>query len=262
VVTRPEPENSQTCAEIRALGSKAGLPTLEPIAFPCIKIRPLPPDEWAPSWRGALAACTWLAFTSPRGVDSFFDGLRTTPEYAVEQTAGSDFFAGKKFAATGPTTAEALARRGCTFACMPALFNGAELGKTLAAQAAPGEDVLLIRPRHSEDGLSSILRQKNIPLWELAVYETLPTEGSPAVRSIIEQGNFDMVLFASPSAVSAFADVFASALNYAQVRALCIGDSTAAMARKFGMAVHVAREASMAGLYRLVGELTQGLSNQ
>jgi uroporphyrinogen-III synthase len=72
-----------------------------------------------------------------------------------------------------------------------------------------------------------------------------------------------MALFASPSAVSAFARAFSltdsPATDHAPIcalRALCIGESTAERARTFGMTVHTAQEASMTALYRLAEELT------
>jgi uroporphyrinogen III methyltransferase/synthase len=246
VVTRPEPKNAETCDEIRALGGV-------PIPFPCITLRTLPPEEWNPAWREAIVACTWLVFTSAQGVDSFFTGFLA---------AGGDFrsLARHKFAVIGPSVAKALTRRGFISDCMPEVFCGVQLGNALVEQAAEGE-LLLIHAKHSEDSLPKILTEKNIPYRELAVYETLPTEGGPIARRIIDESRFDMALFASPSAVSAFARAFSlpstPAIDPAHVpiTALCIGESTAECARTFGMTVHTAREASMTALYRLAEEL-------
>ncbi|MDR3284039.1 MAG: uroporphyrinogen-III C-methyltransferase [Treponema sp.] len=245
VVTRPEPKNAETCNEIRALGGV-------PIPFPCITLRPLPPEAWSPGWREAMTACTWLVFSSAQGADSFFTGFLAE---------GGDFrsFAGHKFAGTGPSVAEALTRRGFIPDCIPSVFCGEQLGRALAEQVTTGEELLLIQAKHREGGLQKILTEKNIPFRELAVYETLPAEGSPIARRIIEENHFDTVLFASPSAVSAFARAFSlpGTRNSAPgpITALCIGESTAKRARAFGMTAHSAREASMTALYRLAADI-------
>ena len=246
VVTRPKPQNAETCDEIRVLGG-------QPIPFPCIEFQPLAPDEWdSPdsAWREAMANCQWLAFTSAHGVECFFKGFRSS---------GGDFrsFAGRQFAVIGPATAKALTEQGFVPDCMPSVFNGAQLGETLAERLSPGEEVLLIQGRVSAESFSRTLEENAVPFRRLAVYKTIPAEGGPITRRLISEGRFDLVLFASPSAVSVFAGTFSLATAPAivpaklPVKALCIGETTAARAREFGMEVVVARESSMAELYRL-----------
>jgi uroporphyrinogen-III synthase len=149
-----------------------------------------------------------------------------------------------KFAVIGPATAEALTLHGFVPDCTPQIFNGEQLGEALAKQMAGAEKVLLIRARFNAEGLPEVLKKKTVPFSELAVYETIPAQGSPIVRRIISEGRFDSVLFASPSSVSAFADAFSLPETPAivpeklPIKALCIGESTAACARSFGMEVH------------------------
>jgi len=242
VVTRPQPKNAETCNEIRALGG-------EPISCACIKLRALSPDEWNASWREAFNASRWLAFTSAQGVESFFNGFLA---------ASGDFrlFAGRSFAALGPSVAALLAKRGFIPDCVPQIFNGEELGKALAENILKDEKVLVIQSKQSEGGLTKVLKEKNIFFSELPVYETLPQTVTAAVRRIIAERCFDMVLFASPSAVSAFAHEFCLLNNPVAVVALCIGESTAERARACGMGAFIAEEASVESLYRLAGELT------
>jgi uroporphyrinogen III methyltransferase/synthase len=231
VVTRPEPKNTEACAEIRARGGT-------PLPFPCVKIRPLPPEEWAPGWLETIADSRWLVFTSAHGVTSFITGFLAS---------GGDLrlFGKHKFAVIGPATAKALTLRGFVPDCMPLLFTGERLGEVLTEQIARGEKVLLVRALRNAEGLSEVLNKKAVPFRELAVYETIPVEGSPIVRRIISEGRFDSVLFASPSAVSAFAAAFSLPNSPAivpeklPIKALCIGESAAARARNFGMEVQM-----------------------
>jgi uroporphyrinogen III methyltransferase/synthase len=246
VVTRPQPKNTETCNEIRALGGEA-------ISFPCIKLRTLPPNTWNASWRETVNASRWLAFTSAQGVESFFNGFLE---------AGGDFraFAGHSFAALGPSVAKALAKKGFVPDCVPKIFSGEDLGKALAKNILKDEKVLVIQAVRSEGSFEKILKKENIFFNTLPVYETIPAAGNAIAKRIISEGRFDMVLFASPSAVSSFAEAFcvstAAAISAAHVpvTALCIGQSTAARARSFGMNAYIAQEASMAALYQLAHE--------
>jgi uroporphyrinogen III methyltransferase/synthase len=235
VVTRPEPQNAETCDKIRSLG---GIP----IPFPCVRIRPL--SGGGSSWRKALGPSHWLVFTSASGVNCFFNEFLSS---------GGDlrFFAGRKFAVIGPATAEALAGRGFIPDCMPPVFNGPQLALALIEGMSPGEEALLIRSQVNEKGLDRILKEKAIPLRELAVYETLPAEGSPIARGLIREGRFDFVCFSSPSAVP----VFAAACSGQGVKALCIGAATAARAEEFGLEAYTSAEASSEGLCRLAAAL-------
>jgi uroporphyrinogen III methyltransferase/synthase len=242
VVTRPEPNNAETCAAIRARGGA-------PIPFPCITIRPL--AGWESSWRETLAASRWLVFTSAWGVTCFFNGFLGS---------GGDlrFFAGRKFAAIGPATAKALTERGFIPDCIPPVFNGTRLGLALAGRVFPGEEALLVRAKAHEKGLDRVLTEKGIPFRELAVYETLPADGGSIALNVIGEGRFDFVLFFSPSAVP----VFAAACPGRDVKALCIGTAAAARAKEFGMEAYTATEASFEGLCCLAAELLNGRSGK
>jgi uroporphyrinogen-III synthase len=62
------------------------------------------------------------------------------------------------------------------------------------------------------------------------------------------------IFFASPSAVTAFAEAF-PAVTLRGPGCLCIGESTARRAAELGMGARAAAEASAEGLCRLAGEL-------
>jgi uroporphyrinogen III methyltransferase/synthase len=185
----------------------------------------------------------WLVFTSAIGVGYFFGG-------AFE--AGRDLrsFSRCRFAAVGPATVEALAKRNIHADYAPAVFNGRALGEGLAHCMARGELAYLIGAGQKTPALGETLLEQGIPFRDLAIYDTVPAEGGAIARRIIEAGQFDGVLFTSPSTVTAFAAAF-KAENRSGVQAFCIGETTGEAARKFGMKAHIAEEASMQGLYRL-----------
>jgi uroporphyrinogen III methyltransferase/synthase len=238
VVTRREGQNEDLCREIKARGGRA-------IPFPCIKTVPAG-DAGGDQYRNA-SKFPWLVFTSPAGVDFFFSGYTA---------AGGDLRAlsGCRIAAVGPSTAEALKGRGLIADYIPPRFNGRSLGEGLAERMGNREEALLIRSRRGAPGLPEALAAGAVSFREFPVYDTLPAEGGAYAKKIIGAGAFDMVLFASPSAVSAFADFF-PALDFSALKALCTGETTAERARELGMAVHAAAEPGPEALCRLAAEL-------
>jgi uroporphyrinogen III methyltransferase/synthase len=232
VVTRPQPENAALCREIRALGGTA-------IPFACIKIVPRAGSPSGPRPEEIRAAenFSWLVFTSASGTVVFFDAYLS---------GGGDLrrFAACRFAAIGPATAEALKKRGFVPDCTPRSSGGRQLGEALAQKVSPGETVLLVRALAPAPGLAETLTEKGVPFQELPVYETVAAEPGEYARRLVAEGRFDYVLFASPSAVSAFRGVFPA------VRAVCMGESTAARARELGMDPLLAEEATIQGILR------------
>jgi uroporphyrinogen III methyltransferase/synthase len=236
VVPLPEPRNEESCREINARGG-TGIP------FPCVKTIPRETGVWLKEIPGEEISGVWLVFTSATGVDYFFDG-------AFE--AGRDLrsFSRCRLAAVGPATVEALARRNIHADFAPKVFNGRALGEGLSHCMARGELAYLIGAGQKTPALGETLLEQGIPFRDLAIYDTIPAQGGAIARAIIEAGQFDGVLFTSPSAVAAFAAAF-RAENRSGVQALCIGETTGGAARKLGMKVHIAEESSMQGLYRL-----------
>ncbi|GHV06548.1 uroporphyrinogen-III C-methyltransferase [Spirochaetia bacterium] len=227
VVTRPEPQNAETCQKIRAMGGRA-------IPFPCIKRAPakLPPKAFEEA-----AQYQWLVFTSAAGVEIFFEShLRF----------GGDLrkFGSCRFAAVGPATADALAKRGFIADYVPEVHNGRSLGQGLAERVKPGEKVLLLRARDAHPELPQILTERGISFEDIAVYETIPAEGNAYARKLIEAGLFDFVYFSSGQGAAGFKAAFPD-LDMRGIRAICFGESTASRARELGMEVQITEDADL-----------------
>jgi uroporphyrinogen III methyltransferase/synthase len=241
VVTRPQPENAELCREIRALGGRA-------IPFACIKIVPLAGTPSGPKAEEIKAAenFSWLVFTSAAGAAVFFDAYLSL---------GGDLrrFAACRFAVIGPATAEALKKRGFVPDCMPESSGARALGEALAEKISSGQTVLLVRARTAAPGLAETLAEKGVSFRELPVYETVPAETGEYARRLVAEGRFDYALFASPSAVNAFRGVFPAA-GPGEIRAVCMGESTAARARELGMDARLAAHNTIRGMLRAVRE--------
>ena len=193
---------------------------------------PLPDAFWE-----TVKQYGWIVFTSETGVECFFDGFFGS---------GGDVrsLAAARFAVVGPRTGQALARHGIHADFMPGEYNGKVLGNELRRLAAPGDAVLLYRAEYGGDELPDALREGGMACTDIAAYRTIANAMKDSVREKAETGRYDAVTFTSASAV----DAFMAAAPQECVSALpayCIGETTAAAARRHGMRAEVAKEATI-----------------
>ena len=124
LVTRPRPQAARLTALLEAYGAEA-------VALPTIRIGP--PEDWAPLDEAirSLAAFRWVVFTSVNGVAAFRERLGH---------AGLDArsLAGRRVAAIGPETAEALRRAGIEADLVPAEYRAEGLVDALAPGSSAG----------------------------------------------------------------------------------------------------------------------------
>lgn len=237
VVTRPKLRAGKLSARLRALGA-------EVVEFPCIETVPLDP---CPAMEAALERIgdyEWLVFTSPAGVESFWTHLRRTGRDARS-------LGGVRLAVTGPATAEALEKRGLFPDLMPGTYSGARLGEALAEKAAGR--VLLLRAEEASPALTSALEAAGVLYDGVAVYRTrYGNPRSQELREALEAGRIDFVTFTSASTVKGFAAAVGEDADFSRTLGLCIGEQTAAEARRRGIPFCVAEEASIDGLVELV----------
>lgn len=206
----------------------------------------LVPNEQPPEFWDELDDYSWLVFTSPFGVETFFAQLK---EHWLDVRA----IAHANFAAVGRRTTETLASFGFIADFVPSVFSSRGLGDGLAGMVSPGENVLLFRARDGSDELPAILREHGIAYKEVAAYETVRNPLSPAVAEAVREGLYDAVTFTSASSVEAFADCLRPE-ETANLRALCIGDMTGAAAAARGMRVEVSPVADLDGMLHFILE--------
>ncbi|MBZ4665804.1 uroporphyrinogen-III C-methyltransferase [Mahella sp.] len=234
VVTRPRNQSDDFCEKIRNLGG-------ETIAFPCIETVPFEENKMAETIQ-QLDSFVWITFSSVFGVDVFFEALRRTGRDT--RALGST-----KIAAIGTATAKRLEMHGVLPDLIPQWFDGAHLGKALAKSAEPGDNILIIRAREGSRALEEQLSRAGIPFEAVPVYETHFTAQTefPEIRKSIENGEFDLIAFTSPSTVKGFAQAFPH-LSFSHCIAVCIGRETAAEADKFGLRVITSKVSTVDGM--------------
>jgi len=246
VVTRNREESDELCKRLEALGASA-------LMLPLIRIEAEGAGAAAEEAIRALSTFQWLVFTSANGVDHFL--ARLAAEGAERGEGVASRLAKVRIAAVGRKTAEAVARWGLAVDLVPGEATGAalarELGERLAYKPAR---ILLARAREGGEEITAILRGRGAEVVDLPVYRTVAAEPSDADVAAV-RGEFDAILFASGSAVRAFAALaarepeIATAADRAAV--VCIGPSTAEAARSLGLRVAVtADEHTSDGLLR------------
>lgn len=223
LITRPQQEGQALAARLAALGAQGD-------CLPAVRRQPLP-FSWPPE-----QDFDWLLFSSIGGVDAFFQGLR-------RQGLDARRLAGKKLAAVGPKTAQALERYGLLADFVPKEYSGQALARQMLAQNLLNQQsrALIPRAETASPGLTDELDQAHIPWQALAVYRVIPC--SPERR--INPSVYDAILFTSASTAESFAACCPAETDFSALPALCIGAQTAARARGLGMNPAVSPEATV-----------------
>jgi uroporphyrinogen III methyltransferase / synthase len=246
LVTRARNQSSELAEMIDELGG-------EPVEFPVIQIRPPVRPEQVQRLDEAferLSDYDWVVFTSVNGVEYFFRHLRER---------GKDIRALHKarIATVGPKTSEALAERGLIADQHPDKYQAEDLLELLKQEVKPGQRMLLPRGDKGRDLIPVELGKLGLEITDLDVYETVAcSDFAEDIMDMLKDGAIHMVTFASSSTVTNLLGVLREAGEPDPVQLLqgvetvCIGEVTAATARREGLEVH--RMASSATIRSMV----------
>lgn len=233
IVTRPRERIGALSERLWELGAEVA-------ELPAIETAGIHPNAALRAELAHLADYRFLVFTSPAGVTEFMRELFDT---------GRDvrYLNGVSIAAIGSGTAGALRQYGILADLVPEVYSGKALGALLAERCDAGDRVLLARSDIGNPELvTEIQKDKRIVVIDAKVYITQITKRKN------ESGEpVDGVFFTSASTVRGFAAGF-SGRDFSEIQAFCIGEMTAGEAEKFGMKVHVAKQATVESLVELV----------
>lgn len=245
LLTRSADDSAEWAGKLAALGAT-------PIVFPCVRSEPLGDASLAGRLAAAIARADWLVCTSRRGVDR------------VAELAGAALPAQLKLAAVGAATAQRFRERfgRCELTGRgTAVALGAELAAALATRpnTATGTAVptaarcVLALASNAGPDLLAALKAAGATVERFDVYRTVPAHPVDPRRPLSALG-CDAVIFASPTAVTGFA-------NQVEVDGsgvfVTIGPSTskAVRARHWDVAAE-AREPSLSGIIASMLEAT------
>jgi uroporphyrinogen III methyltransferase/synthase len=243
-VTRPASRSAKLSALLAAEGA-------EVIEIPSIQITIIDDTPELENAVCDLRGNEWFVFTSPAGVEIFFDKLI---KYGKDMRA----LHGCSFASIGKTTAAELAKRGIIADLVPETYNGKALGSLLAETITKAKDApLVILPRSKIAGgdVTDALSAAGIPFTDIPIYDTVPppNRDDPYFIELLTEG-LDWITFTSASTVSGFVRI-AGEKKMASLRglkALCIGAQTADAARQAGFDTFTAKNATLNDMLRLL----------
>ena len=247
LITRPKQNSSTLAARLREYGAQV-------LEVPSISTRPIPHNE---KLREAVleqgAKERWLVFSSPIGVQTFFDQMA---ELDLDMRNLMQDGCVLKIAAIGNTTGRELRKYGLHADVVPQVFNAKELGEAVAAAATPGSRVIIARAKEGSKELIPPLEAAGLSVADIATYETVYEVNeilAGEIKKAVTAGEVDAVTFTSGSTVRGFVNSIRD-IDYTAIRAVCIGEQTAAEAAKYGMQIVIAKEASMDSMMELILE--------
>jgi len=220
---------------------------LAPVAVPAIAIEPIPDALADPVRR--WASYDWVVMTSANAVVAVLDGFASNgpdkhwsgneggPRRAAADPGRAA--AGPRWAAVGRATTRALLGAGIEVAFQPTRASGRALAEELPIE--PGQRVLAPRSDAADDGLVEMLERRGATVEPVVAYRTI--EAPPPSRSRLEAAltsRVAAVVFTSGSTVRGLldlADALDSRTEVLRIPAICIGEPTAAEARRLGFDV-------------------------
>jgi uroporphyrinogen III methyltransferase/synthase len=225
VVTRPRDQASKLGRLLQQEGA-------EVVYYPAIEIvDPLKWDEVDHAIEKLAGGhYEWVAFSSPNGVERFFDRLVALGRDARDVRA--------RVAAVGTATADLLGEYSIRADLVPARFTGEAMGEAIGWGSGR---VLLPRPVAAPRKVSEVLERQGWTCEEVPVYRTVTAAATPEAQRV-RSGEFDVLTFASPSAVRNLVAAIGPASDYMEDGhkvVACIGPVTAHTALELGFKVDV-----------------------
>ena len=236
VVTRPRERMGALSEKLRALGAAV-------TEYPCIETVERVENPALDQAMDHLAQYRYLVFPSPAGPEIFMKRL-------LARGRDARALAGLKIAAIGPKTAHVLTRFGLKADLVPAVYDSDHLAEAMAEVAGP---VLLCRASRGSDALPKIFSAKGIPFDDIPCYDTrYETPDAATILPLLARDT--LVTFTSASTVEGFVKSLRD-VDLSHVLGVCIGEKTAEKARGYGIAVRVAREATIESLINCIKEV-------
>jgi uroporphyrinogen III methyltransferase/synthase len=181
-----------------------------------------------------LDAFTWVIFTSVNGVAMVDRRLKARGRTWADVQ-------GRRVAAIGPATADALGEHDIRPAVVPREYRAEGLVERLRTVVGRGDRVLLPRAAQTRDVLVTELQRLGATVTEVPAYVTRPVDGGAArLRDTLAAGTIDAVTFTSSSTARNFAELFTAEERRSwRVAIASIGPITAATAAEYGLATDI-----------------------
>lgn len=238
LVTRPRQHISKTSELLRQKGAEVlELPSIATVSF----------SDQSALYRAVneLEKYQWLVFTSPTGVEVFFQEME-------KRDLDARRLHNAKIAVIGQGTGKKLKEYHLLADFIPSVYDGETLGRELAEILHGGERILIPRAQSGNPDLVRHLEEAGGVVDDIPTYKTC-YEKSLLIdeKKELESGSVDCVVFTSASTVKGFVEA-TKGLDYSQIKAACIGKQTKAAADAYGMKTFMAEKATIESLVELV----------
>ncbi len=231
VVTRAREQASDSANLLSEKGADV-------IQFPTIEIKPLQDYSIIEQSIRDIKKYHWVVFTSVNGVKYFWHNLKN-------MGLDSRALAGKKIAAIGPATAQAVQERGITPDFIPEKFVAESIAEGMVALGMDKNKILLPRASVARDVLPEALAKAGATVDVVPVYETVPSSArKEEVLQGIESGRIKCITFGSSSTVENFLELIPAQTlkKFPDLRLACIGPVTAKTLESAGLTCHIQPE--------------------
>jgi len=234
LITRPKQTTGKLSQMLWELGAEA-------VEYPCIRTSIVDFDLNINNLR-------WIIFTSAVGVKAFYDKF-------FEKKMDSRCLHDKKIAVIGSETASELLKYGIRADFIPSVFDAEHLATELlnSGQISSKDQVGVFRAKIGTEDLVRILRDNNVEVSDVAVYETNYVKNHK-----IDMNKFEYVTFTSASCVQGFVGSFGEDTDFSSVNAVCIGKQTASIAKQYGMKTIISDIATISGIVAKIKEIYNG----
>jgi uroporphyrinogen III methyltransferase/synthase len=199
VVTRPREQAAELVEALDQLGATV-------IEAPTVRI--VPPEDFAPLDEACarVGRFDWVLFTSPNGVDYFFQRMQLGP-------SDTRSLAGVKLCAVGPGTAEHLAQHCLKADVVPAEYSTESVIEAMrAAGNLTGKKFLLPRADTAREFVADELRKAGAVVTDVIAYRTVPIEigrdNEPDIYRMLLDRKVDVLTFTSASTVRNFVRLY------------------------------------------------------
>ncbi|MEM6911701.1 MAG: uroporphyrinogen-III C-methyltransferase [Verrucomicrobiota bacterium] len=240
VVTRTRKQAGELSRQLEELGADA-------YELPTIRIEdPLQMEDF-----GYLVKDThtydWLIFTSPNGVDRFFDLF-----FKIYHDARS--LGGVRIAAMGPGTANAIRKYRFAVDLLPVEYVAEGLLEAFKNEGVENLKMLWVKAEETREVLFEGLSEQGAIIDRAIAYRTVPeTQDVSGGMARFREEGADLITFTSSSTVEAFLALKLPLPESLQIAS--IGPITSKTLRQNGLYVDIeAREHTMPGLVRAIRE--------
>ena len=221
ISTRPLSSSGELENRLTELGANV-------IKSPMIEILPKELDSDDLNVINKLSEFSWILFTSRNGVRTFFDILK-------REGLESDLPDRLKFAVIGQGTKNELESNGMTTSFIASKAEAKSMAEEFKPLLTPTDRILLILGELADDTLEKVL-DRGDKLKRVDVYQTnKPDSIDNEVLKIIVSGEYNCILFSSPSTVKNFVELTEGLIDIKMVKGCCIGPKTATALRGHGV---------------------------